>query len=85
MSIAAIRDAFNVISLAKGLRCTSALLNYCDAKGTSTGKRDHQQLVFNCVRSADNTTPQYTSDVLPGGTNAIAAAQAVAQKAIGAA
>jgi hypothetical protein len=83
MSTAALRDTFNLVSEPKGIRCTGALLIYCDAKGESDGLRTHQRLVFNCVHAAGNATRQYTSDPLPPGSNATAAAQAMAQKAIG--
>lgn len=84
MSIADLTSTFNAIALEKGTRCTGALLLYCDAKGVhGAGKRDHQQLVFNCVRSSDNTTHQFTSDPVPPGGSIIAAAADVARKAIG--
>jgi hypothetical protein len=80
MSTVDLRDAFNGISLPKGIRCTGAMLLYCDAQGTSTGKRDHQQLVFNCVNGKDNTSNQFASDPLPPGTNVNAAAAELAKK-----
>jgi hypothetical protein len=83
MSTVDLRDAFNIVSLPKGIRCTGALLMYCDAQGTPTGKRDHQQLVFNCVNGNDNTTKQFTSDPLPPGTNVNAATAALASKVTG--
>lgn len=85
MSIIDLRNAFNEVSVPAGVRCTSNLLLYGDAEGLhGGGKRDHQILVFNCVRSTDNTTHQYISDPLPPGASLIAAAQALANKAIGA-
>jgi hypothetical protein len=82
MSISDIRDAFNIISVPKGIRCTSALLNYCDKDGKSDGPRNHQQLVFDCVNVNDNTGHRYTSAVLPPGAGVLQAAQDVALKAI---
>lgn len=84
MTIADVRDAFNAITLPHGIRCTGALLNYCDKQGNPDGPRDHQQLVFNCVKSSDNTAAQYTSAILPPGTNMTMAAAAVANGIINA-
>lgn len=83
MGIADIRDAFNAVALEHGIRCTGALLHYCDKDGKPDGPRTHQQLTFNCVKSNDNTTVQYTSDLLPPGASVMAAAAAAASKAIG--
>lgn len=84
VSISDIRDAFNTISLPKGIRCTDALLTYCDKAGKPDGPRDHQQLVFTCVNSNDNTAHRYTSALLPPGASVLQAAQDMANKAIGA-
>ena len=83
MSASDLRDAFNAVSLPAGVRCTGAFLLYCDPAGTPHGKRSHQKLVFNCVRSADNTAHQFTTDALHPGTNVNAEAATFARKIIG--
>jgi hypothetical protein len=84
MSTADLRDAFNAVSLPKGIRCTGARLMYCDAAGKSDGIRNHQQLAFDCVNGNDNTVHEFTSDPLPPGTNVNAAAAQLASKVTGA-
>jgi hypothetical protein len=85
MSTIDLRDAFNGVSLPKGIRCTGAMLLYCDASGDqSADKRDHQRLVFQCVDANDNATKQFATDPLPPGTNVNAAAAAFAGKVTGA-
>lgn len=80
MGIASIRDAFNTIAADRGIRCTGALLNYCDKDGKPDGLRTHQRLVFNCVK--DGAAVQYETGLLPPGTDVVAAAQDVARKVI---
>lgn len=49
MSIADVRQAFNNGAAGK-IKCTRALLVYCDSNGRQGGaKRDHQLLIFNCA------------------------------------
>lgn len=82
MSTSALRDAFNAISL-PAVRCTAARLTYSDKTGSDTGPRNHQRVAFDTVRPSDNTTATYQSDPLPPGSSVLAAAQALARKAIG--
>jgi hypothetical protein len=83
MSISDVRDAFNTVAISRGIRCTNALLIYCDKDGKPDGLRTYQQLVFNCVNASDNSTKQHTSDILPPGANVNAAAAETARKVVG--
>jgi hypothetical protein len=79
-----LRDAFNSVSIPKGIRCNGARLMYCDPTGKSDGLRNHQQLAFDCVNVIDNTLHEFTTDPLPPGTNVNAAAAQLASKVTGA-
>lgn len=69
MTISDVRDAFNSVTLPKGLRCEKVLLMYCDEDGRhGEGKRDHQLLVFNC-----GDGKQFTTVVKPGASVNVAA------------
>jgi hypothetical protein len=83
MSASDLRDAFNMISLPGGVRCTAARLTYCDADGSPTGMRNHQRIAFDTVKAADNSIATYQSDPLPPGSSVLTATQTIARKAIG--
>lgn len=74
----ALRDAFNLITVPHGLRCTGALMNWVTHKGKVT----HRQLTFNCVCATDNTKHQFISDPLPPGVDALSMVPVAANKAI---
>jgi hypothetical protein len=79
MSISALRDAFNGITLPVGMRCTGCRMRYVDADGVSNVHRNFQILEFDVVRSGDNLQKTLFSKPIPGGAVLVAEAMAFAQ------
>ncbi|TAL08269.1 MAG: hypothetical protein EPO02_13280 [Nitrospirae bacterium] len=66
MSVSDVRDAFNIIGTSQGVTCTGVLLGYCDAQGTSTGPRDHQQVRFSIQRGQEPEFVVTSKPIGPG-------------------
>jgi hypothetical protein len=80
MSISDIRDHFNLHGVERGVRCTRALLGYCDAEGGSAGPRNYQVLTFDVTRGEKTFTIQ--GSPVPPGADVLESVRAAVDQAV---